>query len=276
MGEQESYFVLYPTLQPSIYCEQIANYSIYPGCKILGKRLSPYFIYSQHYGYIKSFDEQSSCPILVEENILQDYEYTVEICDPNGAHLYCVVGGRSTYYQTLTHRTKSTVLSKVGPQYWLQPGSGWTEQFYQQILPNKKKKKIFRFFPIKNPFLIVVNDRGGAEILDSSLKKENLPFGTLLSVHKKGFEGDKMIVYTNRGIIDYKKISLVGAVPTSALESFHTKGVCVICQLETINTVFLHGDFGHSFSCFGCSQKLLSTSCPICRLPIDKIVLLYS
>ncbi|KAJ7405685.1 E3 ubiquitin-protein ligase Mdm2 isoform X3 [Willisornis vidua] len=52
---------------------------------------------------------------------------------------------------------------------------------------------------------------------------------------------------------------------------------CVICQSRPKNGCIVHGKTGHLMSCFTCAKKLKKRNkpCPVCRQPIQMIVLTY-
>ncbi|KAJ6651399.1 hypothetical protein lerEdw1_020972 [Lerista edwardsae] len=52
---------------------------------------------------------------------------------------------------------------------------------------------------------------------------------------------------------------------------------CVICQSRPKNGCIVHGRTGHLMSCFTCAKKLKKRNkpCPVCRQPIEMIVLTY-
>ncbi|XP_029902197.1 E3 ubiquitin-protein ligase Mdm2 [Myripristis murdjan] len=52
---------------------------------------------------------------------------------------------------------------------------------------------------------------------------------------------------------------------------------CVICQSRPKNGCIVHGRTGHLMSCYVCARKLKRRNklCPVCRLPIQSVVLTY-
>uniref|UniRef100_A0A8C4WTE7 RING-type domain-containing protein n=1 Tax=Gopherus evgoodei TaxID=1825980 RepID=A0A8C4WTE7_9SAUR len=52
---------------------------------------------------------------------------------------------------------------------------------------------------------------------------------------------------------------------------------CVICQSRPKNGCIVHGKTGHLMLCFTCARKLQKRDkpCPVCREPIQMIVLIY-
>ncbi|XP_063783563.1 E3 ubiquitin-protein ligase Mdm2 isoform X2 [Pseudophryne corroboree] len=60
-------------------------------------------------------------------------------------------------------------------------------------------------------------------------------------------------------------------LPLSAVEP------CVICQTRPKNGCIVHGRTGHLMACFTCAKKLKKRNkpCPVCRQPIQMIVLTY-
>lgn len=62
-----------------------------------------------------------------------------------------------------------------------------------------------------------------------------------------------------------------GSLPLSCVEP------CVICQTRPKNGCIVHGSTGHLMACYTCAKKLKKRNkpCPVCRQPIQKIVLTY-
>ncbi|XP_049616411.1 E3 ubiquitin-protein ligase Mdm2 isoform X2 [Syngnathus scovelli] len=60
-------------------------------------------------------------------------------------------------------------------------------------------------------------------------------------------------------------------LPDSCLEP------CLICQSRPKNGCIVHGKTGHLMSCYVCARKLKKRNklCPVCRLPIQAVVLTY-
>uniref|UniRef100_A0A670YPS9 RING-type domain-containing protein n=1 Tax=Pseudonaja textilis TaxID=8673 RepID=A0A670YPS9_PSETE len=59
--------------------------------------------------------------------------------------------------------------------------------------------------------------------------------------------------------------------PVSSVE------LCVRCQTRPKNGCIVHGRTGHLMSCFVCAKKLKKRNkpCPVCRQPIEMIILTY-
>uniref|UniRef100_A0A8C8SGE0 E3 ubiquitin-protein ligase Mdm2 n=1 Tax=Pelusios castaneus TaxID=367368 RepID=A0A8C8SGE0_9SAUR len=70
---------------------------------------------------------------------------------------------------------------------------------------------------------------------------------------------------------DDKEESMEASLPLSSIEP------CVICQSRPKNGCIVHGKTGHLMSCFTCARKLKKRNkpCPVCRQPIQMIVLTY-
>uniref|UniRef100_A0A8D0F1S5 E3 ubiquitin-protein ligase Mdm2 n=1 Tax=Strix occidentalis caurina TaxID=311401 RepID=A0A8D0F1S5_STROC len=68
-----------------------------------------------------------------------------------------------------------------------------------------------------------------------------------------------------------KEESLESSLPVTSIEP------CVICQSRPKNGCIVHGKTGHLMSCFTCARKLKKRNkpCPVCRQPIQMIVLTY-
>ncbi|KAJ8245283.1 hypothetical protein GJAV_G00269080 [Gymnothorax javanicus] len=65
--------------------------------------------------------------------------------------------------------------------------------------------------------------------------------------------------------------SLEAYLPPSCLEP------CVICQSRPKNGCIVHGRTGHLMACYTCAKKLKNRNklCPVCREPIQSVVLTY-
>nr|XP_009929881.1 PREDICTED: E3 ubiquitin-protein ligase Mdm2 isoform X4 [Opisthocomus hoazin] len=68
-----------------------------------------------------------------------------------------------------------------------------------------------------------------------------------------------------------KEESVESGLPVTSIEP------CVICQSRPKNGCIVHGKTGHLMSCFTCARKLKKRNkpCPVCRQPIQMIVLTY-
>ncbi|GAB0176316.1 E3 ubiquitin-protein ligase Mdm2 isoform X1 [Grus americana] len=68
-----------------------------------------------------------------------------------------------------------------------------------------------------------------------------------------------------------KEESVESSLPVTSIEP------CVICQSRPKNGCIVHGKTGHLMSCFTCARKLKKRNkpCPVCRQPIQMIVLTY-
>ncbi|KAM6304456.1 E3 ubiquitin-protein ligase Mdm2 isoform 4-T5 [Podargus strigoides] len=68
-----------------------------------------------------------------------------------------------------------------------------------------------------------------------------------------------------------KEESMESTLPVTSIEP------CVICQSRPKNGCIVHGKTGHLMSCFTCARKLKKRNkpCPVCRQPIQMIVLTY-
>uniref|UniRef100_A0A8C2DLX2 E3 ubiquitin-protein ligase Mdm2 n=1 Tax=Cyprinus carpio TaxID=7962 RepID=A0A8C2DLX2_CYPCA len=65
--------------------------------------------------------------------------------------------------------------------------------------------------------------------------------------------------------------SLEACLPATCLEP------CVICQSRPKNGCIVHGRTGHLMACYTCAKKLKNRNklCPVCREPIQSVVLTY-
>uniref|UniRef100_A0A2K5QP38 E3 ubiquitin-protein ligase Mdm2 n=1 Tax=Cebus imitator TaxID=2715852 RepID=A0A2K5QP38_CEBIM len=68
-----------------------------------------------------------------------------------------------------------------------------------------------------------------------------------------------------------KEESMESSLPLNAIEP------CVTCQGRPKNGCIVHGKTGHLMACFTCAKKLKRRNkpCPVCRQPIQMIVLTY-
>ncbi|XP_039625726.1 E3 ubiquitin-protein ligase Mdm2 isoform X3 [Polypterus senegalus] len=68
-----------------------------------------------------------------------------------------------------------------------------------------------------------------------------------------------------------REASLESCLPPSCLDP------CVICQSRPKNGCIVHGRTGHLMSCYTCAKKLKKRNklCPVCRQPIQMVVLTY-
>ncbi|XP_071370437.1 E3 ubiquitin-protein ligase Mdm2 [Centroberyx affinis] len=68
-----------------------------------------------------------------------------------------------------------------------------------------------------------------------------------------------------------RSVSAEWRLPDSCLDP------CLICQSRPKNGCIVHGRTGHLMSCYVCARKLKRRNklCPVCRLPIQSVVLTY-
>jgi len=260
-----------------LLCEYMAYYNLHPSYTIKGKRISPYFIYSEQYGYIKAFDELSMKPILIEQNAWDSFLFTIKIIDENGAHVQCDAHKNAPYLYTIPYNSKCTIIAKKDNYYQLQ-GGGWLNRFIYQIYPTKIKKKVFMMNKYFKPLLVIINNVNNSTILFPRKQTiEHLKYKTIHSIFKKGFIDNRFAVKTIYGYIPYEDVSIIGYFNLDDIRTLDSNyPICIICMLNPINTTTIHGDFSHSFCCYDCSKMLHTKTCPVCRLPIEKIILNYT
>lgn len=258
-------------------CDNLTLQYLHPSSKIRARRISPLFIYSEELGYMKTFNEIQRRPHLLEEDVKIGFEFGIEICEKSGCHVTLYPDTRAIYAYTLPYKTRSVIIGKKGDYYQLYTG-GWTTKFVQQYLPVRQKKRLFRFLPMKQSFFVIITHPEGASCTNESGSKW-MPMGTLMKVQRKGFVQDKMVFFSESGWVAQDKVQPIGKdiVEPSSLPP-PTVHMCLICTQKTVNCSFVHGDFAHSFCCYECSKKIATTSstCPICRLPVEKIIMNYT
>ncbi|XP_038123088.1 E3 ubiquitin-protein ligase Mdm2 [Cyprinodon tularosa] len=68
-----------------------------------------------------------------------------------------------------------------------------------------------------------------------------------------------------------RSVSAESRLPDSCLDP------CLICQSRPKNGCIVHGRTGHLMSCYICARKLKKRNklCPVCRMPIQSVVLTY-
>ncbi|XP_061839574.1 E3 ubiquitin-protein ligase Mdm2 isoform X1 [Nerophis lumbriciformis] len=68
-----------------------------------------------------------------------------------------------------------------------------------------------------------------------------------------------------------RSVSAEWRLPDSCLDP------CLICQSRPKNGCIVHGRTGHLISCYVCARKLKKRNkqCPVCRLPIEAVILTY-
>ncbi|XP_061770312.1 E3 ubiquitin-protein ligase Mdm2 [Nerophis ophidion] len=68
-----------------------------------------------------------------------------------------------------------------------------------------------------------------------------------------------------------RSVSAELRLPATCLEP------CLICQSRPKNGCIVHGKTGHLISCYVCARKLKKRNkqCPVCRLPIEAVILTY-
>lgn len=68
-----------------------------------------------------------------------------------------------------------------------------------------------------------------------------------------------------------RSVSAEWRLPESCLDP------CLICQSRPKNGCIVHGRTGHLIACYVCARKLKKRNklCPVCRLPIQSVILTY-
>lgn len=68
-----------------------------------------------------------------------------------------------------------------------------------------------------------------------------------------------------------RSVSAEWRLPESCLDP------CLICQSRPKNGCIVHGRTGHLISCYVCARKLKKRNklCPVCRMPIQSVILTY-
>lgn len=258
------------SLKDWIFCENIVNYVMPCNIKFRAKRISTLFAYSDQYGYILLFDSVLKRTIITEEDALRDYEYWIEIKDKNGCHVQTYPSSNSIYMYTLPRNTRLKIMEKQGFFYRV-PTNGWISKSYK-LFKNNKTCILFNFIAMKKPIGIMIINPDGVEYTNKD-KNIKLQYGDIIQVEKKGFVNDEKVFFYDNGYIKYEDTVLLGYIDN--IPSNPNNLNCMICMNKEINSSILHGDIGHSFSCYDCAMKLSRTSCPICRLPIEKIIYNY-
>ncbi|XP_053320794.1 E3 ubiquitin-protein ligase Mdm2 isoform X2 [Spea bombifrons] len=154
-------------------------------------------------------------------------------------------------------------------------------------LPEEKKGKSE---PVKRKTMVETEENEGVDVPDG--KKAKLTGSQDLSVEKQVDE----VLQCSQETEDFSQPSTSGSVAScsqeeskehereevreeSAESSLPLSSVepCVICQSRPKNGCIIHGRTGHLMACFTCARKLKKRNkpCPVCRQPIQMIVLTY-
>lgn len=256
-----------------LYCDYIAYYNLHPNFSFKAKRISPFYIFSEEYGYMKAFDENLMQSLIVEENAQKSFEFRIKIIYKNGGHVLMDNFDNSPYIYTLPLNSEIKIINKEYDNYETSYG-GWLNKYLYQKKPIKKRITIFTFENNFKPFLVIISNKNNSYLIDNNDEKKILNYKSIHLIYKKGFVDDLFILESENGKIPYKDTTLIGYYNIDKINHLNSNN-CVLCTNNPINTSIIHGDFAHSFCCFDCSNKLFSSTCPICRLPIDKIVLNY-
>ncbi|KAG8439665.1 hypothetical protein GDO86_005731 [Hymenochirus boettgeri] len=154
-------------------------------------------------------------------------------------------------------------------------------------LPEEKKSV---FPPLKRK-IMESEDNDGFDVPDC--KKSKLTASQNLQMEKK--ENESIQISESQEMEDCSQPSTSGScsqeeIKESAREELHeTKEStefslpltsvepCVICQTRPKNGCIVHGRTGHLMACYTCAKKLKKRNkpCPVCREPIQMIVLTY-
>uniref|UniRef100_A0A8C5F9A3 RING-type domain-containing protein n=1 Tax=Gadus morhua TaxID=8049 RepID=A0A8C5F9A3_GADMO len=76
---------------------------------------------------------------------------------------------------------------------------------------------------------------------------------------------------TESGATPPETVSTETRLPEACVEP------CLICQTRPKNGCIVHGRTGHLMACYPCARKLKRRNklCPVCREPIQSVVLTY-
>ncbi|XP_044129849.1 E3 ubiquitin-protein ligase Mdm2-like [Bufo gargarizans] len=144
----------------------------------------------------------------------------------------------------------------------------------KDCLPDQSEKKNF---PLKRKGIEVSLEDVGIDVLDGKKPKLTDMQDSVLA--RKDDEGIQSFSQpsTSCSQEEYRdgdqahQESLEGSLPLSSV------GPCVICQTRLKNGCIVHGRTGHLMACYTCAKKLQKRNkpCPVCRQPIQMIVLTY-
>ena len=69
----------------------------------------------------------------------------------------------------------------------------------------------------------------------------------------------------------------VSEVTKEPAQNHHQEQLCMCCEDNKVNATIVHGETGHICVCLECARvcKAQGLGCPICRLPIDSVILHY-
>ncbi|XP_044130898.1 E3 ubiquitin-protein ligase Mdm2-like [Bufo gargarizans] len=144
----------------------------------------------------------------------------------------------------------------------------------KDCLPDQSEKKNF---PLKRKDMEVSLEDVGIDVLDGKKPKLTDMQDSVLA--RKDDEGIQSFSQpsTSCSQEEYRdgdqahQESLEGSLPLSSV------GPCVICQTRLKNGCIVHGRTGHLMACYTCAKKLQKRNkpCPVCRQPIQMIVLTY-
>ncbi|XP_065743335.1 E3 ubiquitin-protein ligase Mdm2 isoform X5 [Phocoena phocoena] len=109
------------------------------------------------------------------------------------------------------------------------------------------------------------------KITQASLSQESEDYSQPSTSNSIIYSSQEDVKELEREETQDKEESVESSFPLNAIEP------CVICQGRPKNGCIVHGKTGHLMACFTCAKKLKKRNkpCPVCRQPIQMIVLTY-
>jgi len=247
----ENFIVLDP-----LYAEYVSTYVLPVYSRIWAKRISPALVFSETYGYLRTFDEPRQKVCLMEEDAWRAARFEIEVVHPAGCHVHAGPVEGAAYLFTLPWRTRTAVTHKQGNHFLLESG-GWIQEKLTRYLPKKKRSRVFRLVPLqKKTFVgIAVNE-----------------WKSILIRDRRWFPGKDHLYYVDQNDRIIPAWSVLPVRAEAAPIQAKIQSPCLMCSEKQIDTSVLHLGFAHSFSCSKCIEKLGSKTCPLCRLPIEQII----
>lgn len=71
--------------------------------------------------------------------------------------------------------------------------------------------------------------------------------------------------------------SASGSTPTPSISVSENKELCIMCNVQPKNSIFLHGNIAHMCSCYKCAMRTwgINKKCPMCNCKARNVVKVY-
>lgn len=97
-------------------------------------------------------------------------------------------------------------------------------------------------------------------------------------VEKNTDNGSESLAKSSSPTNQELKESLNDNVAKPCISVPENKELCIICNVNPKNSIFLHGNIGHMCSCYKCSMRTWGTNkrCPVCNCKVRNVIKVFT